>query len=257
VFLLVGVVGLVRALFRRHTRAAAVFAACVVVLIIAGLMSPGALATRTAYSAAIGRYLAPVLAALALFAAHLGGRRTLPLWVVTAAVQLALAVPYSWSVADLHAVAEILLSLIPVLAALAVISVWPSLRQHPRLALALSVASLAAFALPWHAARERHRYRIYEAAAANASATSRATPSGHTSTASIRSASPLPPAGTASAPTGIATRSSGADCKTRSSTSRPRTTGRLSTTGAPAGFGTRRACARGSHACWRPTWALS
>jgi hypothetical protein len=169
VFLLVGVVGLARALFRRHTRAAAVFAACVVALIVAGLMSPGALTTRTAYSAAIGRYLAPVLAALALFAAHLGGRRTLPLWAAAAAVQLALAVPYSWSVADLHAIAEMLLSLIPVLAALAIISLWARLRQRPRLALALGVASLAAFALPWHAARERHRYRIYEAAAANAS----------------------------------------------------------------------------------------
>jgi hypothetical protein len=111
----------------------------------------------------LGRYLAPSLAAFVVLATLRTERASRALLVLSAGIQLLLAVPRGgWSRLDLRATAEVLLVLaLPALLALAAFRLG---RARPRLAATLAALLISVASVPQARLRRFHRHRFYESA---------------------------------------------------------------------------------------------
>jgi 4-amino-4-deoxy-L-arabinose transferase-like glycosyltransferase len=167
VFLLAGLAALARLLRRPATRATALFAMVAAAMIVGSCLSDGALGLRTFWVNGMGRFLAPALAVLTVFAALFRGLDVA--WGLAVVVEIGLALPLGIGRADLEAMGELGLWLLAVAMALALVAFAGRRLRRPRTGAALAVALVALFAIPWQMTRDRHRAEIYRAAASGSS----------------------------------------------------------------------------------------
>ncbi len=154
----------------RASRATAIAMTLVAALVLLAFFSESERALRTFFARSAGRFLAMPGSLVIAFASTLRGKPSRLLWATVLAAQVVLAVPLGWSREDLAA----MFSVAPVMALAGVVGVsvvsWGTIRpgfKARRWAWAGAATVLACLlgSPVIQAARDRHRYPIYAAAA--------------------------------------------------------------------------------------------
>jgi hypothetical protein len=146
----------------RRGRVGGLFLGGAAAILILEALSSDALALRTYWVHALGRFLAPVMAGLALLGSAAPGAVWGGCQGLALACSMALAVPgLGWSAADLGGVARL-----AALSAAAGAAAVAARRLAPLRGAGVTVLVVGLWIIGWHAIRSEHRYTIWAAAAA-------------------------------------------------------------------------------------------
>jgi hypothetical protein len=162
---LLGVIGAWRLLRRRRTRVAAAVLLLSGAVIVASVFPDSALAFRTRWAGAMGRIVAPSFVAMAVLGSVVRGRLADTVWLLALVAGLVMGIPRGWSLADLQAVALLLVLLIVAFGAASFAVRWGRRHGRPWARIVLAASLVAVCVMAWGELRGTFRYRIYAAAA--------------------------------------------------------------------------------------------
>ena len=154
------------ALTRDRNRDALFFVPVAALLLFAELISPDIAALRTFWPGLFARFVMPLFALIAIFAAVPRRREWRAIWMLALVVDLALAIPWAWRALDVSAVLALGAAMLAGIAiAAAILLLLRSRLRFPAIAALAALAILVPVAATLPRMRARLRYRFYAAAA--------------------------------------------------------------------------------------------